>query len=75
MKYGKPDTLREFKAECIWEPRGELGLEGYQLGDIVTTIECRNSERRWFRVFPDEGFPHYYEVCSIVGFNRYFKEV
>ena len=64
------------KVECIYEPRGELGLEGYQLGDIYRAQKVVKNGKTQYRIHPDdEYYPDYYETCSVIGFNRYFKVV
>ena len=67
--------IKQFMAECVFEQRGELGLEGFQFGEKYRAEKVQGeSGKKWFRIYPDEGFPDYYETCSEIGFNRYFKE-
>lgn len=62
-------------ATCTYEPRGDHGLEGYQLGKSYKFefVEHSQSRKRHCRVYPVESNP-YYEVCGIVIFFRFFEE-
>jgi len=55
--------------ECIYEPRGDGGLEGYQLSEKYYCYKINNI---YHRVYPDES-DGYYETCSKQTFNKYFK--
>lgn len=61
---------------CIFEPRGQSGLEGYSRGDIYKYeyFEKDVSGRPYYRVYPLSG-DNYYETCSVAVFNRFFKVV
>lgn len=59
-------------ATCIYEPRGDNGLEGYQLkGKYLYEFMERNN-KKWFRVYPNES--EYYETCSKQVFLRFFEK-
>lgn len=62
--------------ECIYEPRGDHGLEGYQLRDKYRfqKVTPDKKGRIYFRVFPDDVLiPSYYETCSERSFEKYFN--
>lgn len=58
--------------ECIFEPRGDAGLEGFRLGGLFKYELCFNnrSGKLYMRVY---SFPFYYETCGRIQFNKYFK--
>lgn len=61
------------KAVCVYEPRGDYGLEGFQLGDFYSFQECSDKNgKKYYRVFPTEN---YYEICGPMIFKKYFKEI
>jgi len=62
-------------ARCIAEPRGSHGLEGYGLWQSYRFERCEDSKGRYCRVYPDSGFPSYYETCAEGVFARYFEPV
>lgn len=62
---GKPVVV-----ECIVEPRGYRGLEGYQLGDRYMAIVGQD----YCKVYPVAG-DDYCEICTLPVFKRFFKEV
>lgn len=62
---GKPIVV-----ECIAEPRGYKGLEGYQLGDRYMAIVGQD----YCKVYPVAG-DSYCEICTLSLFKRFFKEV
>jgi hypothetical protein len=57
--------------ECIYEPRGDFGLEGY---DLREEYQCErkmdHSGKYYWRVYYQEGC---YETVSVRGFNKHFK--
>lgn len=63
---------------CVCEPRGDKGLEGYQLNDkypyqlMYDTVK----DVRYYRVYPVPEGKHseYYETCGIKVFARYFEK-
>lgn len=62
------------KAICMYEPRGEKGLEGYQLGESYDCEQCIGKDgRAYYRVWPVSG-DMYYETCSVSTFNRFFEK-
>ena len=67
------------KAVCIFEPRGDHGLEGYQAGDCYQAERVAKNEKHkqdYYRVWPAETtWPNYYETCSVGVFNKYFEIV
>ena len=63
-------------AFCKREPRGDSGLEGYQLGDEYAFRRMESddpNESPYYRVFPSFG-NDYYETCSVPTFKKYFQE-
>lgn len=77
------------RCQCLNEPRGDNGLEGYQLGLTYRFEEVRLKGKRHFRVYPGteqrmgrrttpEGLvadTEYYETCGPKIFNRHFQKV
>lgn len=65
-------------AKCIYQPNpeGNTGLEGYQLNDTYkaefVTFPGKVKKSYW-RVFPSESDPTYYETCSTKTFNKHFQ--
>ena len=62
---GKPIVV-----ECIEEPRGYRGLEGYQKGDRYMAVMGRDH----CKVYPVVG-DAYCELCTLPVFKRFFKEI
>jgi hypothetical protein len=62
------------KCSCIYEPRGDHGLEGYQLNEIYLFQMCYDKKGKYYRVFPSEELD-YYECCGPINFQKYFKEM
>ncbi|HHF3053150.1 TPA: hypothetical protein ACPJ1H_003965 [Vibrio alginolyticus] len=63
-------------AVCVFEPRGEKGLEGYQLGEQYAYRKMKSvtpGQPPYYRVFPTFD-SDYYETCSTRTFNRFFKK-
>ena len=61
---------------CIYEPRGENGLEGYLCGEKYR-YEYRERDRDgkpYYRVYP-VFLNNYYETCGTKVFSRYFKKI
>lgn len=65
LMIGKP-----IAAECIEEPRGYRGLEGYQNGDRYMALIGSD----YCKVYPVYG-QDYCEICTLPVFKRFFKEV
>lgn len=73
--------ITPISALCVFEPRGDYGLEGYQKGGTYKAEYVVSTEitqplgtkqcKRYYRVYPN---PHdsYYECCSYRTFNKYF---
>lgn len=63
--------------QCIKEPRGQHGLEGYSLNSTYKAEEAQSKlGEYYYRVWPDyEGNPSYYETCSVSIFRKFFKYV
>ena len=67
--------------ECVYEPRGNGGLEGYNLGEHYPFQRCENEGGEYIRVFPvqlDDSDPlkvsweNYYECCGTGTFKKHF---
>lgn len=73
---------------CIYEPRGDNGLEGYQRGKFYRFERCSMAGKTHFRVYPGsetlkDGTESpsqqfcidtgYYETCGTTIFNRHFE--
>lgn len=69
--------LKNGLAECIFEPRGDNGLEGYQLGQLhkFEAMFGGQKNRHYFRIYPDKNDDTYFETCGTTLFKRYFKIV
>jgi hypothetical protein len=62
---GKPVVV-----ECIEEPRGYRGLEGYQKGGRYMAV----LGEQYCKVYPSTG-DDYCELCTLPVFKRFFKEI
>lgn len=62
------------KAICIYEPRGDHGLEGYLLNRTYLFQMCYDKKGKYYRIFPSEELD-YYECCGPINFKKYFKEI
>ena len=64
-------------AECVYQPMGDFGLEGYQLGlTYKHELMKAHDNKKYFQVYPNpEGAPEYYETCSVKTFEKFFKLV
>jgi len=71
MKFRKEETG---SCTCICEPRGEHGLEGYQLDEkyLFERMVNNDTDKVHFKVYPC-GID-YAEYCKKGIFRRYFKE-
>lgn len=60
---------------CHCEPRGDAGLEGYQLNDVYryALVKTEKFTDGYYRVYPSEFSPDYYETCSKRAFTAHFK--
>lgn len=69
------DIVERGRAVCIYEPRGDNGLEGFQLNDVHRYVKVHNTckDSYYYRVFPERT--GYYETCGPIVFSRYFKKV
>ena len=73
---GKPTVTEEGVAVCTYEPRGDFGLEGYQLNSnyLYQYMETALGEK-YARVYPaaETKKSNYYETCRIGTFKRFFE--
>lgn len=65
------EIVTELVAVCIYEPRGDLGLEGYQRGESYRCQFVDGNYPRYYRVFPDIE-SDYYECAIPRTFTKYF---
>ena len=72
----KAEVIEIGVAECIYEPRGDNGLEGYVLGlpYLFHKIKRPDSRKHFYRVWPSIGVD-YYECAGPQVFLRYFKYI
>lgn len=72
-------VIKAGSAKCIFEPRGDHGLEGYQLGDIYRFqyMDRDKNGKPYYRVYPESsnGFETYYETCGPRVFKEHFQEL
>lgn len=61
------------KCECITEPRGDCGLEGYNRNDTYK-FEKRKNKYIYYCIWPNANFTEY-ETCGPIKFKEYFKIV
>ncbi len=63
--------------ECIYEPRGDHGLEGYQRNDKYFFEKAVNNDTNkvHFRIYPTLSRDNYYECCRKGIFKRHFNIV
>ena len=66
-------VLEEGTCKCIREPFGVGGLEGYLREDNYRYQLCENDKGKYYRVFPSEGYPDYYETCGKIIFGKHFE--
>ena len=62
-------------ATCVYEPRGDHGLEGFQLNQTYKYAAMETATGKYYRIYPDTDFPGYYETCSKSAFNKYFEVI
>lgn len=61
--------------QCIYEPRGDNGLEGYQRDEMYSyQLKHSAEDGDYYKVFPEEGSA-YGETCGKRIFKRHFKIV
>lgn len=60
-------------AVCHTNPGGAYGLEGYSTNNEYRFEICQRKDRKYYRVYPDKGFPEYYETCNMQAFNKFFR--
>ena len=65
--------LHSGRVKCIYEPRGDYGLEGYQLDQFYDYEMFEKDGKKYARVYPDKLFPSYFECCSFYHFNTVFE--
>lgn len=61
---------------CINEPRGDNGLEGFQLNEIIKYERVETETDNYYRVWSQSWEKdEYKEICSTVIFSRYFTKI
>lgn len=71
----KYKLLHRGRCKCVYEPRGDYGLEGYQL-NLFYDYEMRQSEQhgRYYKVnCNDKLSPGYGQTCTPRAFNKFFE--
>lgn len=60
---------------CHYEPRGNHGLEGYQLNGVYRYefVKIDGVDDGYYRVYPCDLPSSYYETCSKRAFTTHFK--
>lgn len=71
-----PNNIKKYlgKCRCIYDPRGDHGLEGFQLNEIHLFQVCYDEKGKYYRVFPNEEID-YYETCGPIVFKKYFEVI
>ena len=64
--------VTELVATCIYEPRGEHGLEGYQRGELYRCQFVQEIMSRHYRIYPGEP-ADYYECAIPRTFTKFFR--
>mgnify|MGYP001573325215 CR=1 FL=1 len=67
--------LKEGLAVCIYEPRGEKGLEGYSLERGYHYQIIESNKDNYYKIFPDKNDMIYGETCSKNFFKKCFNTV
>lgn len=73
MRKGR-SLLAEGRAECLLEPRGENGLEGYVRTRTYKFQKMEDAKGIYYRMFPDPE-SDYYETCPASKFKWFFREI
>lgn len=75
--YGLPYSFSEYSlitVRCHYEPRGDRGLEGFDLGNTyqaeINLIDPKG--KKYARLYHSD---HYYECCSMRHFPKFFSIV
>jgi len=69
-------TQKTGKCFCYYEPKGEHGLEGYDLNKYYIYKLLKNKDKKpqkWFRIYHTKN--GYCETCGFYIFKKYFKIV
>jgi hypothetical protein len=68
------EILTEGSCLVIRAPMGDNGLEGFVQNMAVKFQKCKGPNgAEWFRVYPHEESPSYYECCGERVFFAHFK--
>lgn len=65
--------ITELVAICLLEPRGDSGMEGYSRGETYRCQRVEGNSPTYYRVFPSNETPDYYECAVPRVFFRYFR--
>lgn len=69
------EIINSGRCECIREPMGDTGLEGYNIRDIYTFEKCRTDDlKKYYRLYTNPE-SKYYETCGTTKFTEYFKVI
>lgn len=71
------EILETGKCQCIYEPRGDYGLEGFQLNDIYSYEKQKSIKNGiYYKILlNDQLSPLYGEYCKQKAFNKCFKVI
>lgn len=69
----KIKILKIGTAKCIYEPRGDHGLEGYQLNQYYKYNLKEDKKGQYYAIFPTHIDTSYYETCSLRVFKKFFN--
>jgi hypothetical protein len=72
------ELLETGTCECIAEPMGESGLEGYNEGDwyIYEHMSEDKNKKPYYRIYNNGEYGillGYYETCGVNTFKKFFK--
>ena len=70
------NRIKQGTAKCIYEPRGDSGMEGFQLNEIYKFKLMEDNAGQYIRVFVGSlDYPNYYETCTKTAFKKHFEEI
>jgi hypothetical protein len=71
----KIKLISEGMAQCIYEPRGDCGLEGFDLDNHYKFENVKHETKggEYYRLYHKDV--DYYETCGPLEFKRYFLPI
>lgn len=69
------EIIESGRCKCVYEPRGDYALEGYQLNDFYDYELKIGDKGRYFKVYPGSISRSriYGECCSVRTFRKCFE--